>query len=179
MTPIIEFKNLEKSFGRTKAVDNVTLSLAPGKIIGLLGPNGSGKSTLFKLMNGLLEPTKGQVLIEGKAPSIESRKIISYLPERTYLNEWMKIRDIFRFFSDFYEDFDLTKAREMLKVLNLDEKHPLKPFPKETRRRFSSFSSCLEKPRFIFWMNPLVVWIPQQETSFWKPFSAIIRKMPP
>lgn len=135
MTPIIEFKNLEKSFGRTKAVDNVTLSLAPGKIIGLLGPNGSGKSTLFKLMNGLLEPTKGQVLIEGKAPSIESRKIISYLPERTYLNEWMKIRDIFRFFSDFYEDFDLTKAREMLKVLNLDEKHPLKTLSKGNKEK--------------------------------------------
>jgi len=135
MTPIIEFKNLEKSFGRTKAVDNISLSIAPGKIIGLLGPNGSGKSTLFKLMNGLLEPTGGQVLIEGKAPSIDSRKIISYLPERTYLNDWMKIRDIFRFFSDFYEDFDLTKAREMLKVLNLDEKHPLKTLSKGNKEK--------------------------------------------
>ena len=135
MTPIIEFQNLEKSFGKTKAVDNISLSLSPGKIIGLLGPNGSGKSTLLKLMNGLLEPTKGQVLIEGKAPSIESKKIISYLPERTYLNDWMKIRDIFRFFSDFYEDFDLTKAREMLRVLNLDEKHPLKTLSKGNKEK--------------------------------------------
>ncbi|MFH5836658.1 ABC transporter ATP-binding protein [Proteiniclasticum sp. C24MP] len=132
---IIEFQNLSKTFGKTKAVDNLSLSIAPGKIIGLLGPNGSGKSTLFKLINGLLEPTKGQVLIEGKAPSIESKKIISYLPERTYLNDWMKIRDILNFFKDFYEDFDLVKAKDMLRVLNLDENHPLKTLSKGNKEK--------------------------------------------
>ncbi|MBO1264260.1 ABC transporter ATP-binding protein [Proteiniclasticum sp. SCR006] len=132
---IIEFQNLSKTFGKTKAVDNLSLSIAPGKIIGLLGPNGSGKSTLFKLINGLLEPTKGQVLIEGKAPSIESKKIISYLPERTYLNDWMKIRDILNFFHDFYEDFDLAKAKDMLKVLGLDEHHALKTLSKGNKEK--------------------------------------------
>lgn len=132
---IIEFQNLSKTFGKTKAVDNLSLSIAPGKIIGLLGPNGSGKSTLFKLINGLLEPTKGQVLIEGKAPDIESKKIISYLPERTYLNDWMKIRDMLNFFHDFYEDFDLVKAKEMLRVLNLDENHSLKTLSKGNKEK--------------------------------------------
>lgn len=132
---IIEFQNLSKTFGKTKAVDNLSLSIAPGKIIGLLGPNGSGKSTLFKLINGLLEPTKGQVLIEGQAPSMESKKIISYLPERTYLNDWMKIRDILNFFNDFYEDFDLTKAKDMLKVLGLDEHHALKTLSKGNKEK--------------------------------------------
>lgn len=155
MTPIIEFKNLEKSFGKTKAVDNISLSIAPGKIIGLLGPNGSGKSTIFKLINGLLEPTKGQVLIEGKEPSIESKKIISYLPERTYLNDWMKIRDIFHFFSDFYEDFDLTKAREMLRVLNLDEKHPLKTLSKGNKEKVQLILVMSRKARLYLLDEPI------------------------
>lgn len=155
MTPILEFKNLEKSFGKTKAVDNVSLSIAPGKIIGLLGPNGSGKSTLFKLINGLLEPTKGQVLIEGKVPSIDSRRIISYLPERTYLNDWMKIHDIFHFFSDFYEDFDLTKAREMLKVLKLDEKHPLKTLSKGNKEKVQLILVMSRKAKLYLLDEPI------------------------
>lgn len=133
--PVIELKNLEKSFGKVRAVDNLTLSIPSGKIIGLLGPNGSGKSTLFKLMNGLLQPSKGEILIDGMAPSVETKKIISYLPERTYLNDWMKIRDIFDFFQDFYEDFDMVKAKEMLTVLNLDEKHPLKTLSKGNKEK--------------------------------------------
>ncbi|WP_312649450.1 ABC transporter ATP-binding protein [Proteiniclasticum sp.] len=136
MTPaIIELKNLEKSFGKVKAVDDLTLSIPSGKIIGLLGPNGSGKSTLFKLINGLLQPTKGSVLIDGLAPSVESKKIISYLPERTYLNDWMKVRDIFDFFNDFYEDFDRIKAKEMLSVLKLDENYPLKTLSKGNKEK--------------------------------------------
>lgn len=133
--PIISFQNLEKSFGKKKAIDDITLSIPSGRIIGLLGPNGSGKSTLFKLMNGLLQPTSGQVLIDGTAPSMESKKLISYLPERTYLNDWMKVGDILKFFADFYADFDLTKAKEMLKVLKLEEKHPLKTLSKGNKEK--------------------------------------------
>lgn len=133
--PIISFQNLEKSFGKKKAIDGITLSIPSGRIIGLLGPNGSGKSTLFKLMNGLLQPTSGQVLIDGTAPSMESKKLISYLPERTYLNDWMKVGDILKFFADFYTDFDLTKAKEMLKVLKLEEKHPLKTLSKGNKEK--------------------------------------------
>ena len=133
--PIISFQNLEKSFGKKKAIDGITLSIPSGRIIGLLGPNGSGKSTLFKLMNGLLQPTSGQVLIDGAAPSMESKKLISYLPERTYLNDWMKVGDILKFFADFYADFDLAKAKEMLKVLKLEEKHPLKTLSKGNKEK--------------------------------------------
>ncbi len=134
-TPILEFKNLSKSYKNLKALDNLTLSIPKGKIIGLLGPNGSGKSTLFKLINGLLQPTSGEIFIEGLAPSIESKKIISYLPEKTYLNEWMKIGELLYFFSDFYEDFDMVKAKEMLSVLHLDEKHPLKTLSKGNKEK--------------------------------------------
>lgn len=124
MTALIELKNLTKTFGRKAALSQVSLTIPEGKIIGLLGPNGSGKSTLFKLMNGLLRPTSGEILINGLAPGMESKKIISYLPERTYLNEWMKIRDLLAFFRDFYPDFDEVKAKEMLKILSLEESHP-------------------------------------------------------
>lgn len=152
---IIEFQNLSKTFGKTKAVDNMSLSIAPGKIIGLLGPNGSGKSTLFKLINGLLEPTKGQVLIEGQAPSMESKKIISYLPERTYLNDWMKIRDILNFFHDFYEDFDLVKAKEMLKVLGLDERHPLKTLSKGNKEKVQLILVMSRKAKIYLLDEPI------------------------
>ena len=152
---IIEFQNLSKTFGKTKAVDNLSLSIAPGKIIGLLGPNGSGKSTLFKLINGLLEPTKGQVLIEGQAPSMESKKIISYLPERTYLNDWMKIRDILNFFHDFYEDFDLVKAQEMLRVLGLDERHPLKTLSKGNKEKVQLILVMSRKAKIYLLDEPI------------------------
>lgn len=153
--PIISFMNLEKSFGKKKAIDDITLSIPSGRIIGLLGPNGSGKSTLFKLMNGLLEPTSGQVLIDGQAPSIASKKIISYLPERTYLNDWMKVGDMLRFFGDFYEDFDLTKAKEMLKVLHLDEKHPLKTLSKGNKEKVQLILVMSRKSRICLLDEPI------------------------
>ena len=90
MKPILECRNLTKRYGNKTALDKVNLSLESGKIIGLLGPNGSGKTTLIKLLNGLLVPTEGHILVNGMNPGIETKKIVSYLPERTYLNSWMK-----------------------------------------------------------------------------------------
>lgn len=133
--PMIELKNLTKTFGRLHAIDGLDLTLPKGKIIGLLGPNGSGKSTLFKLLNGLLEPTEGEIYIEGSKPSTATKSIISYLPERTYLNEWMKVYEIIDFFADFYEDFQKDKAYSMLEKLNIDPKASLKTLSKGTKEK--------------------------------------------
>ena len=112
---VISVENLTKEFKELRAVDDLSFQVKEGEILGLLGPNGSGKSTMIKLMNGLLSKDSGIILINGLKPSKETKKIVSYLPERTYLNDWMKVKDILEFFKDFYSDFDMEKAEEMLK----------------------------------------------------------------
>ena len=121
MGNIVEFKNVYKSYGKKDVLTDLNVSIPKGKIIGLLGQNGSGKSTMIKLINGLLQPNKGEIKINGMKPSIKTKKIVSYLPERTYLNDWMKVKDILSFFNDFYEDFDMQKSYEMLKSLKIDK----------------------------------------------------------
>src|SRR5690554_4878533 len=106
MNNILECKNLTKHFGSTKALDGIDLSIGRGRIVGLLGPNASGKTTFLKLCSDLLTPTSGELRIGGYKPGIETKKIISYLPERSYLNDWMKVSDIIDFFMDFYQDFN-------------------------------------------------------------------------
>ena len=132
---LLEFSNITKKYGSKVALDNVSFNLEPGKIIGLLGPNGSGKSTILKLVNGLLQPTDGEIKIMGNPPGIMSKSIISYLPERTYLNEWMKISDLINFFADFYIDFDINKANEMVIALKLDPNHKLKTLSKGNKEK--------------------------------------------
>ena len=132
---LLEFINVTKKFSNNTALDNVSFAIQPGRIIGLLGPNGSGKSTSIKMINGLLQPDSGQVLIKGNTPSIESKKIISYLPERTYLNDWMTVSQILSFFEDFYEDFDSNRAKEMLTSLGIDENAKLKTLSKGTKEK--------------------------------------------
>ena len=111
------------------------MSLPEGKIIGLLGPNGSGKTTLIKLVSGLLVPTTGEISIGGFAPGIESKKIISYLPERNYLNDYMTVNQLIGFFSDFYPDFDKDKAIDMLARLNIDSARKIKNLSKGTKEK--------------------------------------------
>lgn len=135
MEPILEITHVSKTYGKKEALKDVSLKIEPGKVVGLLGPNGSGKSTLIKLINGLLQPTDGQILVAGQALGIETKKMISYLPERTYLNEWMKVKDLLGFFSDFYEDFDIEKARQMLATLKIDEDSKLKTLSKGTKEK--------------------------------------------
>ena len=132
---LLEFINVTKKFSNKTALDNVSFAIQPGRIIGLLGSNGSGKSTSIKMINGLLQPDSGQVLIKGNTPSIESKKIISYLPERTYLNDWMTVSQILSFFEDFYEDFDSNRAKEMLTSLGIDENAKLKTLSKGTKEK--------------------------------------------
>ena len=135
MEPILEITHVSKTYGKKEALKDVSLKIEPGKVVGLLGPNGSGKSTLIKLINGLLQPTDGQIVVAGQALGIETKKMISYLPERTYLNEWMKVKDLLGFFSDFYEDFDIEKARQMLATLKIDEDSKLKTLSKGTKEK--------------------------------------------
>ena len=132
---ILTCENLSKRYGAVQALDSINLDLQPGRIIGLLGPNGSGKSTLIKLANGLLTPTSGRILIDGKAPGIESKKIVSYLPERTYLANWMSVSQLLDYFQDFYEDFDRQRALTMLNHLKIDEKQRIKQMSKGTREK--------------------------------------------
>lgn len=135
MELLLECRNLTKSYGGSPALCNVDLQIPRGRIIGLLGPNGSGKSTLIKLANGLLVPTAGEILINGMAPGVESKKVISYLPDKNYLNSWMKVEDIIDFFQDFYSDFDPRKAYDMLQKLNINPRDRLKTMSKGTKEK--------------------------------------------
>lgn len=135
MSTILECKNLSKKYGRKQALDNITLSLESGRIIGLLGPNGSGKTTLIKLINGLLAPTGGKLFINGNTPGVESKKIVSYLPERTYLDETQKVSEAITLFEDFYEDFDRSRAISMLEKLNIDSNARIKTLSKGTKEK--------------------------------------------
>lgn len=132
---LVECKNLYKNYGKREVLKNINLKINKGKIYGLLGPNGSGKTTLIKLINDLLVPTNGTILINGKNPSIESKKIISYLPERTYLNFDMKISETIEYFKDFYDNFDEKKAYELLKRLNINKDDKLKTMSKGTKEK--------------------------------------------
>lgn len=135
MNNLIQLNNVSKSYGKKQVLQNINLKISKGKIIGLLGPNGNGKSTIIKLINGLLTPNEGEILINGKKPSKETKKKVSYLPERTYLNDWMKVKDIIEFFKDFYEDFDEVKANSMLKDLSIDINEKLKTMSKGTKEK--------------------------------------------
>ena len=117
---LLEVKDISKSFEQKEVLKNISFNIEQGKIVGLLGKNGAGKTTLIKLINDLLTPTTGEILIKGNKVGVESKKIISYLPERTYLNKQMKVREILSYFKDFYEDFDVDKAKRLLKDLDLD-----------------------------------------------------------
>ena len=135
MSYLIETRGLNKKFKNKMALGDVNLQLERGRIIGLLGPNGSGKSTLIKIMNGLMMPTSGEVLINGKKPGVETKKIVSYLPERTYLNEWMSVRELLDYFCDFYEDFRRDRAEVMLQNLNISMEDKLKTMSKGTKEK--------------------------------------------
>ncbi len=132
---LLECKNLYKDYGTKKVLKDVNLTIPRGKIIGLLGSNGSGKTTLIKLINDLITPTKGEILINGEHPGINSKKIISYLPERTYLSMDMKVKEIIEYFKDFYDNFDKDKAYELLKKLNINPNDKLKTMSKGTKEK--------------------------------------------
>ena len=132
MNPILECKGLTRKFNHFFALSNVDLTLERGEIIGLLGPNGSGKTTLI---NGLLLPTDGQITVNGSVPGVETKKIVSYLPERGCLDERRRISELISYYSDFYSDFDVSRAHTMLKDLDIDPSLRLKTLSKGTKEK--------------------------------------------
>ena len=127
---LLEIKNLNKKYDKKYVLKDVDLKVTSGKIIGLLGKNGAGKTTLIKLINDLLTPTSGKIFVKGNNIGVESKKVISYLPERTYLNKQMKVSEVIDYFKDFYENFDDNKAKKLLKDLDLDTNQNLSKMSK-------------------------------------------------
>lgn len=136
MSELVNASNLTKVYDKRKtALNELNLTIPRGKIVGLLGPNGSGKTTLIKILNGLLCPTSGTVLINGSKPGPETKARVSYLPERTYLQTGMKVKELLAYFTDFYADFKPERAREMLTSLGIDENDRIKTLSKGTREK--------------------------------------------
>ena len=134
--PLLECRNVCKKYSPIRYVlDDLSLQVQKGRIVGLLGPNGSGKTTLIKLINGLLTPNSGEILINGVKPGVESKQTISFLPERTYLNNWMKVNQLVDFFADFYTDFNPKKAYDMLFNLKINPEDKLKTLSKGTKEK--------------------------------------------
>ncbi|MEG2087153.1 MAG: ABC transporter ATP-binding protein [Angelakisella sp.] len=133
--PVLELKGLTKVYAHKEALSEVSLTLERGRIVGLLGPNGSGKTTMIKIIAGLLTPTDGDVFICGKRPGVATKALVSYLPDKSYLNDWMKVSDLVKFFAEFYADFDTKRANEMLEHLNINAKQQLKTLSKGTKEK--------------------------------------------
>lgn len=152
---LLQCENLTKKYGKDTALDGISFTLNPGKIVGLLGPNGAGKTTLIKLAAGLLTPTSGSVTIDGNTPGVYSKGIVSYLPERTYLNENMTPDQTIKFFSEFYEDFDIQRAQLMMDSLNVDRTKPVKNLSKGTKEKVQLILVMSRKARLFLLDEPI------------------------
>jgi len=130
LSEIIQIKNLSKSYGSNQVLNNVSFGLEEGQIIGLLGPNGSGKTSLIKILTGLINDYKGEVLVDGNKPGAKSKSLVAYLPEKTYLASWMTADDSIKYIADFYDDFDLDKAMKMLDTFQLPHKQKARTMSK-------------------------------------------------
>lgn len=155
MSEILKCDALSKSFGSKKVLNEINLTVEPGKIVGLLGPNGAGKTTLIKLFNGLLRPDFGSISIDGNSIGVDSKKIISYLPDRMYFAEWMKIGDITEMFNDFYEDFDPAKSKEMCEKLGLKDTDLIKTLSKGTKEKMQLMLVMSRKAKLYLLDEPI------------------------
>ena len=135
MSELLTINNLRMCFDGRAVLDNINLTLQSGKIYGLLGPNGSGKTTLIKLINGLLVPNMGEIRILGETPGVITKSMVSYLPDKLYFNNWMKVEDLLNYYADFYEDFDRARAYEMLDRLHIDRRLKIKTLSKGTKEK--------------------------------------------
>ena len=133
--PLVQIKGVSKQYSGKLALKEVDLTIEPGRIIGLLGPNGAGKTTLIKILNGLLQPDAGTVLINGNKPGVITKSEVSYLPDRPYFGDWMRVQDVFRLFQDFYWDFDRERAAAMCKALGIDESAKIKTLSKGMKEK--------------------------------------------
>ncbi|MBJ8349537.1 ABC transporter ATP-binding protein [Streptococcus zalophi] len=155
MTDLLQLHHVTKNYGKFTALDDITLSLPAGKIIGLLGPNGSGKTTLIKLINGLLQPTNGDIVIDGFRPSVDTKKIISYLPDTTYLQDNMKVEDLLVLFKDFYDDFDNDRAITLLNDLNISLNQKLKNLSKGNKEKVQLILVMSRKAKLYILDEPI------------------------
>ena len=153
--PILECKQLTKSYGRAPALDGVSFAIEPGRIVGLLGPNGSGKTTLIKLANGLLTPSSGEILIDGRTPGRETHAMVSYLPERTAIPTWMSARQLMDFYEDFYRDFRRQAAEEMLHHLDIRPEQRIKQMSKGTREKVQLILVMSRRARLYLLDEPI------------------------
>lgn len=133
--PLVKISSLTKYYGAKKALNSVDLTIESGRIIGLLGPNGSGKTTMIKILNGLLQADAGEVLINGNKPGVITKSEVSYLPDRPYFGDWMKVKDVFNLFQDFYWDFDRERAEAMCKALGIDSSAKIKTLSKGMKEK--------------------------------------------
>ena len=152
---LVQCVKLSRSFGDVQALREVDLSLSSGRIIGLLGPNGSGKTTLIKILNGLLQPSAGEVRIAGNLPGVETKKLVSYLPDRGYFPDWMRVGDMIDLFADFYADFDRAKATEMCAALGLEKGSRIKTLSKGTREKMQLMLVMSRQARLYLLDEPI------------------------
>jgi ABC-2 type transport system ATP-binding protein len=152
---ILECRNLSKRYGKQAALDNININLKAGRIVGLLGPNGSGKTTLIKLANGLLQPSGGEVLIGGRKPGVESKAVVSYLPDRLILDGWMRITETLSFFADFYTDFRRDAAETMLANLGISPDKRIKTLSKGTREKVQLILVMARRARLYLLDEPI------------------------
>ena len=152
---ILECSRLCKHYGRVQALDGVDLILEPGRIVGLLGPNGSGKSTLIKLACGLLTPSEGSIRICGEKPGAVTNALVSYLPERTAVPEWMSVKELLAFYADFYDDFQLEAARQMLDALGLASAKQIRQMSKGSREKVQLILTMSRQARLYLLDEPI------------------------
>lgn len=155
MSELLTCEGLTKHYGAKTALDGVDLHIGFGKIVGLLGPNGSGKTTLIKLANGLLQPDSGSIRIAGMKPGVESKAIVSYLPDADWLPGWMRVEQLVKMFGDFYKDFDPARANEMLANLELSPKDVLKTLSKGNREKVQLILAMSRNARLYLLDEPI------------------------
>lgn len=155
MSQVLECVGLGKKFGEKTALDDVTFSLQKGRIVGLLGPNGSGKTTLLKIANGLLQPSRGTILIDGYAPGPETKSKVSYLPDANYLPDWMNVQNLLDLYCDFFADFDYNKAVDMLAQLHIMGTDRLKALSKGNKEKVQLVLAMSRKADLYFLDEPI------------------------
>ena len=152
---LLRAENMTVGYGGVPLIRDIALSVSGGEILTLIGPNGSGKTTTIKLLNGLLQPTSGSVLIDGQAPGTYTHSIISYLPDKNYLNDAMKVNDLISFFADFYTDFDRVKATDMLDSLQIDPLNRLKTLSKGNQEKVQLILTMSRKAQLYVLDEPI------------------------
>ncbi|MBQ6354628.1 MAG: ABC transporter ATP-binding protein [Lachnospiraceae bacterium] len=152
---VVVCNNLTKRYGKKTALQNINLNLESGRIIGLAGPNGSGKTTMIKLMQRMLVPTEGQVLIQGKEPGPETKAVVAYLPDRDFLPDWMKVSALLGLYQSYYADFDRAAAERMIESLGIDQNQTFKKLSKGTREKVQLILTMSRKAQVYLLDEPI------------------------